>query len=225
MNRAHGFLLWSVIACFVIIAGVLIWSKIYDARTHFLAGTRPQIETPKAPNPTLPPLRPSDPTRGSKNPKALVIVEFADYDCLYCRLIQPELASAIQGSKYPVKLIWRDLPIPNGRPDGVIAALAARCAGDQGKFWDLHDRLFQLQVLDLNSIKGAAQAASLNMSTFNACVTSGKYLQTIQQDVEEEKTHNITGTPTLFIGKDAVSGYLTTAEISRLIDQASRYIK
>ena len=221
MNQAHRFLLWAVLGCFVLIAGVFIWSQVYEAQTHFLAGTHPRIDAPKTASPTLPPLHPSDPSRGSKDTHAITIVEFADYDCLYCRLIQSELASAIQASKQPVRFIWRDLPIPNGRPDGLVAALAARCAGDQGKFWDLHDKLFQLTTLDLASIKNAAQTLSLEMGAFNSCITSGKYLSAIEQDVQDAKAHNINAAPTLFIGTDVISGYADANELTQVIHWAS----
>ena len=217
MNTQHRFLLWSLLTFFVLIAGVFIWNQIYTYQTHFLAGTRPPAEiTPTTPT-TLPPLRPSDPSLGSKNARALTIVEFADYDCLYCRLIQTELNTAIKNSSRPIKLVWRDLPIPNGRTYGLVSALAARCAGDQGKFWDMHDRLYQLPTLDLTSIKGLAQQLSLDVTAFTTCISTGKYIPAIEEDVGIAKDHGITAAPTLFIGTQTLSGFGDAKEILNLI--------
>jgi len=219
----HRFLLWTLVGFLILIVGVVLWSNFYTGQTHFLAGTRPPTTGPSnTAQTTLPPIRATDPARGSKAPEALLVVEFADFSCPYCRLLEPELNKALAQSSRPIKFVWRDFPIPSARPDGIVAALAARCARDQGKFWQMHDELFKAQLLDLTSVKLIAQNLSLDPIAFSQCLTNGPHFAELEQDVVIAQQHSISGAPTIFIGSEVVSGYLNADEITNMIHRAPR---
>ncbi|MDO8617600.1 MAG: thioredoxin domain-containing protein [Candidatus Uhrbacteria bacterium] len=224
MNTQRHILLWTLVGFLILIVGVVVWSDFYTRQTHFLAGTRPATAKPSSTiKTTLPPIRATDPTRGSQVPEALLVVEFADFACPYCRLLEPELNKALAESSRPIKFVWRDFPIPSAKPDGIVAALAARCARDQGKFWQMHDELFKAQTFDLSSIKLIAQNLSLDPIAFNQCLTGGPHFAELEQDIVITQQHGVSGAPTLFIGSEVVSGYVNADEIMAMIRRAPKY--
>jgi protein-disulfide isomerase len=101
-----------------------------------------------------------------------------------------------------VRYVFRDFPLQSIHPNAEKAAEAARCAGDQDKYWDMHDKLFanqnQLQVAKLPEY---AKAIGLNESEFDACLTKGKYANAVSKDMEQANTLGVRGTPTLVLGR------------------------
>jgi protein-disulfide isomerase len=217
MTSERRIALGSLVGLFVVLTGVIIWASVHESQTHFLAGTKPDIAEPAPPEPKLPPVRPNDPARGSSDKAAVQIVEFADFTCLYCRLMEFDLEQTLTNTTIPVRLVWRDLPLQTEQREGLIAAVAARCAGEQNKFWPLHDALMKADRLDLPSIKTLAQGVGVEPVAFDQCVSAGKYLTAIQQDVALARANGITGAPTLFIGKTVLSGYTNAAELEAAI--------
>lgn len=141
------------------------------------------------------------PFLGNKD-ASVVLVDFSDYQCPFCgrffRDTMPQLQrDYIQTGK--VKYVFRDFPLTI-HPNALKAAEAAQCAGDQGKFWEMHFRLFQnQQALELPNLSSYAVALGLDQSKFNQCLQSGKYAATIQKDMEEGGTAGIEGTPSFLI--------------------------
>ncbi len=220
MNRQRLLLLWGFVSLFLLLAGLFAWNYIHLSQTSFLAGTIPTVDQAVAATPTLPPSRSTDPMRGSADKNAVQIVEFADFSCLYCRITETEVQKALAGSAKPVRLVWRDLPVATENPDGILAAMAGRCANDQGKFWQMHDTLFQADQFDLDHLKTAAQQVGLDPTSFDQCLTSGKYLSAIQAEITLAQQNNINSTPTFFIGKTVLSGYTTADEFLSAIQNA-----
>lgn len=212
--------LWFFLGLFVVTCGLLFWSFVFEAQTHFLAGS-PSVAVSAQPEPvpTQPPIRPTDPVRGSKDPKAIVIVEFADYTCLYCRLTEAELQSALSSNASDVRLVWRDLPIPSEHPEAVLSAAAGRCAAEQNHFWEMHDVLFTSPKLGLDDLKALARQIGLDTNAFNTCLDSGKYVAGIGSDVALAKTYGISGAPTFFFDGQPLSGLLKAADITSMIER------
>jgi protein-disulfide isomerase len=128
---------------------------------------------------------------------ALILVEFTDYQCPFCsrhvRDTWPKLhAEYIQTGK--MRFVVLDLPLESLHKQAFKAAEAADCAGEQGKFWEMHDRLFQHQR-DLEPWSGHAQALGLDVAAFDACIQSDKYAAGIRRDMDEARKLGITGTP------------------------------
>jgi protein-disulfide isomerase len=135
----------------------------------------------------------------------VVIVEFSDYQCPFCqRFAQTTLPGLktdyIEAGK--VRYVFRDFPIASIHPQAHKAAEAAHCAGDQGKYWEMHHRLFQNQrSLGLPQIKVYARDAGLDMAAFEACLDQGKYTAKVEKNVADGGAAGISGTPSFVVGK------------------------
>jgi protein-disulfide isomerase len=205
--------LWILIALFGVLSALLIWSFAYRAATTFETGKPPAIPQPKLPDPIRPEIRSTDQARGSSDPKAVVIVEFADFSCLYCRASEPELRAVLTEDKN-VRHIWRDMPVASDSPSGMLAASAGRCAAEQNRFWEMHDALMDASRLDTPTITTISRTIGLNSLTFDECLSSGRHVASIQQDIEIAREAGMTGAPTFFIGnKTVLTGYVTAADL------------
>ena len=100
-----------------------------------------------------------------------------------------------------IKYVFRDLPLESIHPYAFKAAEAASCAGEQGKFWEMHDRLYANQTaLKPTDLPQHAQALELDMTKFQQCLDTGKYASSIRKDMAEAGNAGITGTPTIMVG-------------------------
>ena len=100
-----------------------------------------------------------------------------------------------------VKYVSRDLPLKSIHPLAMKAAEATHCAGDQGKYWEMHDRLFANQrELARPDLSKHAQALGLDMAAFDQCVDTGKSAARIRKDMAEAQSLQVSGTPTFFLG-------------------------
>jgi len=209
---------------FVLLVGLFTWSRFVEQKSYLdpqnAIAEIARIEAGLPTDITLPPIRSSDPSRGSTNTRALVVVEFADFNCLYCRLIEPEIRQALQAFPNDVRLVWRDLPLNADQADGLLPAQAARCAQDQGKFWQMHDALFATAKLDRKGVHAAGQSAGLDMSVFENCIATNTHVDAIRAELSLARNSGITSSPTLFIGNQVVSGFARAQELAEIIAQA-----
>lgn len=104
-----------------------------------------------------------------------------------------------------LKYVFMDLPLESIHKLAFKAAEAANCAGDQGKYWEMHDRLFANQKA-LEPWNGHAEAVGLDVATFEACLTSGKSAPEIRRDMAEAGKAATTGTPAFLIGRTDPKG-------------------
>ncbi len=138
----------------------------------------------------------------AKGPKdaPITIIEFSDFQCPFCRNVVPTVKELIR--QYPTTVRWafRDFPLASLHPKAPKAAEAARCAGEQGKFWEYHDLLFDSQAqATIEDFKRFADQLKLDPKGFASCLDSGRQKAAVQSDVEEGARLGITGTPTFFI--------------------------
>ena len=162
-----------------------------------------------------------DPQRVRGNPKARVmIVEFSDFQCPYCHQVQGALKSILAKHEGTVALAYRDMPISQIHPLAQGAAEAARCAGEQGKFWEMHDLMFADQIrLDRNGLIEKARSLQLDNKKFEACLTSEKYREKVSQDAQEGMRVGVTGTPGFFINGIFLNGAQAEAAFEKLIQE------
>ncbi len=100
-----------------------------------------------------------------------------------------------------VKYVVRDFPIESIHPQAFKAHEAANCAGEQGKYWEMHDRLFtNPRALRLKSLSGYAEAIGLDLPTFKKCLSSGKHEAEIRADMDDGVKAGVRGTPTFLLG-------------------------
>jgi protein-disulfide isomerase len=145
----------------------------------------------------------SRPFRGSGAAR-VVMVEFSDYQCPFCGRFYRETLPLLTKDYIDagkVKYVFNNLPLDDLHPIAFKAALAVECAGDQGKFWDLHSRLFSNQSLIANGdLTSPAKAIGLNMSQFDQCLASGKTQAIVRAGVEQAESLGIQSTPSFVIG-------------------------
>jgi protein-disulfide isomerase len=133
----------------------------------------------------------------------VTLVEISDYHCPFCRRhvqqTQPQLYSEyVQTGK--VRHVFLHYPIEQLHPDAYKSHEAASCAGDQGKFWELHAKLFEASAKTAEQLTGMAQAAGLDVAAFRTCLDSGKYADTVKKSVAKIQELGVSGTPMFLIG-------------------------
>jgi protein-disulfide isomerase len=142
------------------------------------------------------------PVKGESTAK-LTLVEFSDYQCPFCgkyvRETHPQIETEyIKTGK--VRTVFLDMPLESIHKLAFKAAQAARCAGEEGKFWEMHDRLFANQKA-LEPWTPHAEAVGLDVAKFEACLASGKFDQDIRRDMGEARRVGVTGTPAFMVGR------------------------
>ena len=161
-----------------------------------------------------------DPARVRGDPKASVtIVEFSDFQCPFCVRAYPVVKELLTTYKGRVKLAYRDFPLRQIHAQAQIAAEASQCAGDQGKFWEYHDRLFENQSkLDKPALAGHASTLGLDAKQFDACLTDGKFRAQVEQDLQEGTRAGVNGTPAFFINGVLLSGAQPASAFEQVIN-------
>jgi protein-disulfide isomerase len=133
----------------------------------------------------------------------LAIIEYADFECPFCRRFEREVYPQIRDSYIAtgkVKYFHRDMPLPF-HEGAMPAARAAHCASEQGKFWEMHDSLLgDAASLGAADIDERAGKLGLNVSKLDACISSDRFADIIQRSVAEATQMQISGTPTFIIG-------------------------
>ena len=162
----------------------------------------------------------ADRARLRGDPDALVtIVEFADFQCPYCQAAEAALKEVLDKYKTQVRLGFRDFPLRQIHPQAQPAAEAARCAADQGKFWEYHDLLFANQgTLGANTYKDHARTAGLDVPQFEACLDSGRSRPLIENDLQSGFASGVSGTPAFYINGETLTGAQPLAAFEKIIE-------
>ena len=160
-----------------------------------------------------------EPFRGTED-AAVTIVEFSDYQCSYCRRAEATVVRVMAEYGDRVRLVYRDYPL-SFHQRALPASMAARCAGDQDKYWEYHDNLLNVnfgQLADAD-LKQRAQSLELDMAAFTACYDSNRYREQIQAALQDGSSIGVTGTPTFFINGRMMVGAKPYAEFKDLIEE------
>jgi protein-disulfide isomerase len=159
------------------------------------------------------------PVKGPAN-APVTIVEFSDFHCPFCKRVLPTLKEieAKYGGK--VKLVFRDYPLEQLHPGVRKAHEAARCAGEQGKFWAYHDVLFdKAPRASADDVKAFAREVGLDLAKFDRCIASGKQNELVQKDMDEGARLGVNGTPAFFINGELLSGAQPLESFVRVVDR------
>ena len=159
----------------------------------------------------------NDPIIGDHNAE-VTIIEFSDFQCPFCARFNTQTLPSIFEeyiSQGKVKLVFRDFPIQSIHPNALPASVAAECANEQGKFKEMHDKLFDNQnqwnkqetVDALSLFKQYALEMKLDSKIFESCLDNGKYIDEIRKDLKDGQDYGVSGTPGFFIGNEKV-GYI-----------------
>jgi protein-disulfide isomerase/tetratricopeptide (TPR) repeat protein len=137
----------------------------------------------------------------------VMIVEFSDFQCPFCRKVQPTLKSLLAKYDGRVSLAYRDFPLRGMHGQAELGAESSRCAGDQGKFWEYHDLLFaNPEKLNRSGLLDLARSAQLDVGPFASCLSSGKHRAEVEKDLQDGIRAGVTGTPGFFINGTLLSG-------------------
>jgi len=131
---------------------------------------------------------------------AVTVVEYGDFECPNCKQAAPAVKLLLQRFNGRVRFVWRNFPLEGVHPHALHAALAAEAAGAQGKFWEMHDLLFENQShLKLPQLRRYAEALELDMARYDIEMKEDYYLQRVREHVESGERSGVRGTPGFFV--------------------------
>lgn len=161
-----------------------------------------------------PKVLPTDHVRG--NPEAkYTVIEYADFQCPYCTKMHEAMKSVIKETD--TRWVFRHFPIPS-HPLASKAAEASECAGDQGKFWEYSDALFELKApMNEGTFLQLAQDLKLDWMAFSVCLNSGKYGSAVAAQYADGVKKKIAGTPTFYLNGKRFDGFVPIEELRKLM--------
>jgi len=197
----------GILAIFLIVALVVLFKTDSTIPTAAVvqqpsAVAQPQAQ-PQAPSQVVQVSIDDDAVKGDANAK-VTIVEFSDYECPFCGRFFKET--------------FRDFPL-SFHQNAQKASEAAECAGDQNKYWEMHDLLFKnQQALSVSELKKYAGQLGLNQKTFDDCLDSGKNAAEVKKDMAEGSQYGVSGTPAFFINGKKLVGAQPFSAFKAVID-------
>jgi protein-disulfide isomerase len=187
-------------------------------KANLAAAPQPAAAAAAAGAPASIDVRADDPVKG--NPKAPVtIVVFSDFQCPFCARVGPTLDEAMRTYGDKLRIVWKHQPLAF-HPNALPAARAAEAAREQGKFWQMHDRLFQSQrELSDAAYQRIARELGLDMGRFDAALRSGRGQARIEDDQKLAARIGAQATPTMFVNGEKVEGAVPFATLKTVIDR------
>jgi protein-disulfide isomerase len=130
----------------------------------------------------------------------VTIVEYGDLECPNCRQAAPAVRLLLRTFENQVRFAFRHFPLEGVHPQAELAAEAAECAGEQGRFWEMHEVLLENQQhLKLPQIRGYAERLQLDMARFTAQLNDHVYLQRVREHLQSGRDSGVHATPTFFV--------------------------
>lgn len=175
---------------------------------------------PAPPVANVPAVTNSDYVRGNPNAK-VTLIEYSDFECPYCaRFFSATIEPLVKSYGDKIRFIYRHFPL-SFHKNAMPAALAAECAGEQGKFWEMHDKIFALNLseeLGVDNFKKAAKDFKLNTAKFNDCLDTQKYKAKITSEMNGGAAAGISGTPGTFVNGELIKGAVDIGTLQSAID-------
>ena len=202
------------------IRGFLMAGQERVAQQKYLIGLRKEagvtilLEPPRA----LIEVATDEPAKGPED-APILLVEYSDYECPYCSRAQPSVEQVLQTYGDKVRLVYRDFPL-SIHDNAHLAAQAGLCANEQGRFWEYHDVLYaNARALRPADLQRYATDLDLDPAPFAECLDSGRYVETVDADLQSGQQHGVTGTPAFFINGRILSGAQPFAAFKKIIDE------
>jgi protein-disulfide isomerase len=158
------------------------------------------------------------PSKGPADAK-VTIVEFSDFQCPFCSRAVPTIEKVLKDYDGKVRLVFRHFPL-DGHPQAAKAAEAGACAADQGKFWEMHDKMFgNQQKLAVTDLKETAKVLGLDAAKFDKCLDSGEKKAAVQGDQKAGSDAGVSGTPAFFVNGVFINGAVPYEDFKEALDR------
>lgn len=225
LGLSIGIALISTVAFFILLGVTMSGSSsnsnsAANVAVNAAAGNPTVEPTEPSANPSaLSDITTSDYVRGDYNAPVTLII-FSDYQCPYCASHEATIKQILNDYKGKVRMVFRNFPL-SFHAEAEKAAEATECAGEQGKFWEMHDKIFEANengTMSVDQWKTIAKALGLNTSKFNDCLDSGKYVDKIKADMAEGQAAGVSGTPATFVNGELVTGAVPYEQFKTIID-------
>ena len=153
----------------------------------------------------------------------VTLVVFSDFQCPFCRAIAPVLRRLEREFQPHVRLVFKNFPLP-GHAAAPKAAEAALCAGEQQRFWEMHDLLFENQSrLDAPDLANYARIIGMDVSSFEKCLAHGTYAAAVRRDLNDGGSYGVSATPTMFLNGRLLIGAMPFESLSaEVVEELSR---
>jgi len=227
MGLLGGIAIISVVGLVVVLAGGKLGQSnpgLANTNTNVNANVNANANpTPTPPEPTgdvskLNSVLAQAYSTGPDNAK-VALIEVSDFQCPYCQRHVATMDQIMKDYAGKVKRVWINFPLTSIHPYAMKAAEAGECAGEQGKFWQMHNKIFANQsAITEDDLKGYAKDLGLNTDQFNSCFDDGKYASKIQQQMAAAQAAGVTGTPGTFVNGELVKGAYPYDTFKQLID-------
>ena len=221
----------AILVAGVLIAGALVYSNLprFQGPAAVVPSQRSSgVNQPTAVNTGE--LADDDPSLGSPD-APVTIVEFSDFQCPFCRRLYRDTLPQLK-EKYvktgEVKFVYRDFPLTAIHDLAQKYAEAGECADEQGKFWSMHDKIFDEQnkrgagtIVDITAadLKQWARELGLEGVVFDSCLDSGKYTQEVQKDLADGQRAGVSGTPATFVNGRLIQGAVPYTQFEAIIEE------
>lgn len=218
-------------AALVFILNFVLSGKSFGA----LAANAPTAQVGQPTDPTADPT--AQPTQPSNPPKAVdakaeyvlgpvdakvTLIEYSDFECPYCLKQFDTTKQIVKAFPKDVRIVFRHFPL-SFHPEAQKAAEASECAGQQGKFWEMHDIIFEAnraKKMGVDTWKQAAKDLKLDSGKFDKCLDSGEMAAKVASDQNEGSGAGVGGTPATFVNGELVEGALPFESFKSAIEAA-----
>ncbi len=226
------------VAVMSVVALVFVLDFLFSGKTAgALAANNPQQQvaqqqpTDQQPTDQQPPAQPSNPPKavdlakdhiwGNKNAK-VTLIEYSDFECPYCARHYDTVKQIQQAYPNNIRIVYRHFPL-SFHPNAQKAAEASECASVQGKFWEMHDKIFEANKagkMGIDQWKQDAKDLKLDTAKFNKCLDDGEMASVVAADQAEASNAGVSGTPATFVNGELIEGALPFASFQSKIDAA-----
>jgi protein-disulfide isomerase len=159
------------------------------------------------------PVSENDHIVGDPNTAKIVLVEYGDYECSHCGDAFPVVKKFVDENIKDVAFVFRNFPLRDAHPNAMAAAATAEASAKQGKFWEMHDMIFQSHAgLNKETLNELVKAVGLDSETLEADIKSEELLNKIDEDFEGGVRSGVNGTPSFFVNGEKWEGYDGTEE-------------
>lgn len=203
---------WHLIVAFSVLAAIIFLFFVFSVRVKDdVTFTNEKIVT--EPEITI-----ADPSLGPLN-APVTIVNYGDYQCEGCAKIDATLNEIRAEYGDQVRIVWKDMPNSSQHPEAINAAVAARCAGEQKKFWEYHELLMLNQnLLGSELYTAIAEELELRENPFARCLENQDTLPLVERGYNEGIALDVSVTPTLFINNERFAGSISATDLRRAIE-------